>query len=146
MMWTNIPGQATKVQPVPAWGIAFQRLGGQDPAWSPFLAAILQSHPIDNSMPKVVTPLTETRSTSQGFCERFKNQGKRLNRLFIATVTKGWANLGLYWNEAIERYAKGAWMVINDVNHRPFVVTTIFNIINAGGEPNVGYYPLTARP
>ena len=60
-------------------------------------------------------------------------------------MIKGWANLGLYWNEAIERYAKGAWMVINDVNHRPFVVTADFDIINAGGDPNVGYYPATAR-
>ena len=88
MMWANIPGQALKVQPVPAWGLAFQLLSGPDPAWSPFLSATLRSHPIDDAMSKVVTTLTETRSASQGFCERFKNQGMRLNPQFIATVTR----------------------------------------------------------
>ena len=145
MMWTTIPGEATRVQPVPPWGIAFQRLGGTDPAWSPFVATTLQSHPIDDSMPKVVTPLTETRSTSQGFCERFKAQGQRLNPQFIATVNKGWANLGMHWNDAIERHANDAWRTISDVANRLFVVTIDDDVISAGGDPNIGYYQATVR-
>ena len=64
MLWANIPGQPRMEQPVPAWGLAFQLLGSPDPAWSPFLAATLQSHPTDDSMPQVVWTLTETRSSS----------------------------------------------------------------------------------
>ena len=60
-------------------------------------------------------------------------------------MIKGWANLGMHWNEAIERHARGAWMVINDLANRPFVVTTDDDVISAGGDPNVGYYQATVR-
>ena len=97
-------------------------------------------------MPKVVTTLTETRSSTQGFCEQLKNQGQRLNPQFITIVTKGWANLGLSWHEAIQRIATSVWPVINDVTNRPFVSTTDLEVIDTVGDPNVGYCPPGTRP
>ena len=45
-----------------------------------------------------------------------------------------------------QRFAASVWPVINDVTHRPFISTTDLEVINAAGDPNVGYYPPGTRP
>ena len=75
-------------------------------------------------MPKVVTILTETRTGSQGFCERVKKQGQRLNPQLIVAITAGWANVGLRFNICIAQFVTDMWPIINDRNQRPFVSTT----------------------
>ena len=88
----------------------------------------------------MVAILTETRSGSQGFCERFKNQGLRLNPQYIAVITTGWTNVGLRYNIAIQLLVSEMWPIINDINRRLFTSTTSVEEEADGTDPSVVHY------